>query len=110
MLLRYYGYEGNDQVNVEELVLQHYARAPEGAWSGIHTEGGVWATLFGLVFWDVLFSGGFARPQACLTLGLPIVGPLSWTSDLLSQSLHPPCPTIHRGARCIPGTVPNCAA
>ena len=53
---RYYGYDGN-QVNVEELVLQHFARTTEGGWSGIHTEGGVWATLFGLVLWDVLFMG-----------------------------------------------------
>lgn len=53
---RYYGYDGS-QVCVEDLVLQHFAREQEGRWSGIHSEGGVWATLFGLCFWDVMFSG-----------------------------------------------------
>lgn len=53
---RYYGYDGR-QVSVEDLVLQHFAREEEGSWNGIHSEGGVWATLFGLCFWDVIFSG-----------------------------------------------------
>lgn len=43
---------------MEDLALQHYALEAEGGWRGIHTEGGIWATLFGLVFWDILFSGG----------------------------------------------------
>jgi hypothetical protein len=42
-------------------VLQHYGLEAEGGWRGIHTEGGVWAALFGLLFWDVLFSGAAAR-------------------------------------------------
>ena len=53
---RYYGYNGQ-QVSVEDLVLQHFARQSEGGWYGIHSEGGVWANLFGLCFWDVIFSG-----------------------------------------------------
>jgi hypothetical protein len=57
---RYYGYDGQ-QVNVEELVRQHFARTSEGGWHGIHSEGGIWATLFGLCFWDVIFSGAQNR-------------------------------------------------
>lgn len=44
-------------MNVEQLALQHYALPEGGSWRGLHTEGGVWATLFGLVFWDVIFAG-----------------------------------------------------
>lgn len=54
---RYYGYDDGQQVCVEDLALQHYARESEGGWRGIHTEGGIWAMLFGLAFWDILFSG-----------------------------------------------------
>jgi hypothetical protein len=42
---------------VEELALQHYATPEGGGWQGLHSEGGVWATLFGLLMWDVLFEG-----------------------------------------------------
>jgi Fanconi-associated nuclease 1 len=41
---------------VEELALQHYASAAGGGWLGVHTEGGVWRSLFGLLLWDVLFT------------------------------------------------------
>ncbi|KAI8462547.1 MAG: hypothetical protein J3K34DRAFT_462867 [Monoraphidium minutum] len=61
---RYYGYDGR-QVCVEDLALQYYARDEGGGWRGIHTEGGIWATLFGLVMWDVLFAdvpGVFQSP------------------------------------------------
>eukprot|EP00878_Enallax_costatus_P015138 GHUV01015850.1.p1 GENE.GHUV01015850.1~~GHUV01015850.1.p1 ORF type:complete len:977 (+),score=369.04 GHUV01015850.1:95-3025(+) len=53
---RFYGLDGS-QVTVEELALQHYASEAGGAWQGLHSEGGVWATLFGLLLWDVLFMG-----------------------------------------------------
>lgn len=26
-------------------------------WKGLHTEGGVWSLLFGLLMWDALFDG-----------------------------------------------------
>ena len=35
--------------------LQYYASEAGGGWQGVHSEGGVWATLFGLLLWDVLF-------------------------------------------------------
>jgi Fanconi-associated nuclease 1 len=44
-------------VSVEELALQHYASPEGGRWAGLHSEGGVWGTLFGLLLWDVLFMG-----------------------------------------------------
>ena len=37
------------QVSVEELALEFYASKAGGGWQGMHTEGGVWATLFGLL-------------------------------------------------------------
>jgi hypothetical protein len=52
---RYYAPDGQ-QVTVEELALQHYASPAGGGWQGMHTEGGVWRTLFGLLMWDVLFA------------------------------------------------------
>lgn len=53
---RFYGLDGS-QVTVEELALQHYASEEAGGWHGMHSEGGVWGTLFGLLLWDVLFMG-----------------------------------------------------
>lgn len=52
---RFYGYDG-EQCTVEELALQHYASPLGGEYRGVHTEGGVWATLFSLLMWPVLFS------------------------------------------------------
>ena len=42
--------------SVEELCLQHYGVDGGGDWSGVHCEGGCFYTLFGLFFWDVIFS------------------------------------------------------
>ena len=43
-------------VSVEQLALEHYATSEGGAWKGFHSEGGIWSTLFGLIFWDLIFS------------------------------------------------------
>ncbi|GAB4815648.1 hypothetical protein N2152v2_002694 [Parachlorella kessleri] len=51
---RFQGLDG-EQCTVEELALQYYASEAGGGWQGVHSEGGVWATLFGLLLWDVLF-------------------------------------------------------
>ena len=40
---------------VEELAMQHYAAPEQGGWRGVHCEGSLWTTLFGLLFWDILF-------------------------------------------------------
>ncbi|KAL2651124.1 hypothetical protein R1flu_019252 [Riccia fluitans] len=52
---RFYGYDGI-QCSVEELALQYYASEEGGGWEGVHCEGGVLLTLFGLLMWDVLFA------------------------------------------------------
>ncbi|XP_042433885.1 fanconi-associated nuclease 1 homolog isoform X2 [Zingiber officinale] len=49
----YYGYD-DELCGVEQLALQYYAE--EGGWSGIHSEGGIWMTIYGLLMWDVIFS------------------------------------------------------
>jgi Fanconi-associated nuclease 1 len=55
MKSRFYGFNG-EQCTVEELALQYYARSEGGGYLGTHSEGGIWATLFGLLLWPVLFS------------------------------------------------------
>ncbi|KAF6176446.1 hypothetical protein GIB67_010083 [Kingdonia uniflora] len=51
---RFYGEDG-EQCGVEQLALQYYA-AEGGGWQGVHTESGIWMTIFGLLMWDVIFS------------------------------------------------------
>ena len=51
---RFYGLN-DEQCTVEELALEYYAGEEGGGWRGTHSEGGVWATLFSLLMWDVLF-------------------------------------------------------
>ncbi|KAM7253151.1 hypothetical protein ACFE04_008730 [Oxalis oulophora] len=51
---RFYGEDG-EQCGVEELALQYYA-ANGGGWKGVHSESGIWLTLFGLLMWDILFA------------------------------------------------------
>ncbi|OWM70972.1 hypothetical protein CDL15_Pgr013153 [Punica granatum] len=51
---RFYGEDG-EQCGVEQLALQHYACEGRG-WYGVHTESGIWLTIFGLLMWDVIFS------------------------------------------------------
>eukprot|EP00301_Raphidiophrys_heterophryoidea_P023365 c7277_g1_i2.p1 GENE.c7277_g1_i2~~c7277_g1_i2.p1 ORF type:complete len:510 (-),score=109.92 c7277_g1_i2:89-1618(-) len=71
---RFVGYD-DEIVRVEELVLQHFGQPEHGAWGGVHTEGRLWRTLFGLLFWDIVFDdcvpGVFVTPhqRAPLDLG-----------------------------------------
>ncbi|XP_056173803.1 fanconi-associated nuclease 1 homolog isoform X1 [Syzygium oleosum] len=51
---RFYGEDG-EQCGVEQLALQYYANEG-GCWSGVHTESGIWLTIFGLLMWDAIFS------------------------------------------------------
>ncbi|XP_024517552.1 fanconi-associated nuclease 1 homolog, partial [Selaginella moellendorffii] len=55
MKSRFYGYDGQ-QCSVEDLALQYYAGEDGGGWKGVHSESGIWLTLFGLFMWDVIFS------------------------------------------------------
>ncbi|OAY76467.1 Fanconi-associated nuclease, partial [Ananas comosus] len=50
----FYGYDG-ELCGVEQLALQYYAEEG-GGWRGIHSESGIWMTIFGLLMWDVLFA------------------------------------------------------
>ncbi|KAJ3287239.1 hypothetical protein HK104_008708 [Borealophlyctis nickersoniae] len=45
--------EGGENVHVEELALQYYRRK---GWKGLHAENSIVTTLFGLLFWDILFD------------------------------------------------------
>lgn len=49
-------------VTVEQLALQFYMLPERGGWIGCHSENGIWHTLFGLVMWDVMFSGSYICP------------------------------------------------
>ncbi|XP_012568884.1 fanconi-associated nuclease 1 homolog isoform X2 [Cicer arietinum] len=49
---RFYNEEGM-QCGVEEFALHYYAG--EG-WQGVHSESGIWLTIFGLLMWDVIYS------------------------------------------------------
>lgn len=49
-------HDGHSHVTVEDLVLEHFALPEHGSWAGVHSEGGVWSTLFGILLWDVLFA------------------------------------------------------
>lgn len=51
---RFYGDDG-EQCGVEQLALQYYA-GEGGGWQGVHSESGIWLTIFGLLMWDILFS------------------------------------------------------
>ncbi|OVA19093.1 zinc finger protein [Macleaya cordata] len=55
MKSRFYGEDG-EQCGVEQLALQYYAGEEGGVWQGVHTESGIWMTIFGLLMWDVIFA------------------------------------------------------
>lgn len=54
MKSRFYGEDG-EQCGVEQLALQYYA-GEGGGWQGVHTESGIWLTIFGLLMWDIIFA------------------------------------------------------
>jgi Fanconi-associated nuclease 1 len=105
---------------VEDLVLEHYALPQNGAWQGIHCESGVWATLFGLLLYPVLFTpvpDVFRSPfqSAPLDLGTDAFAPARAKAleatiarirrgealDMLNESW-----TAHRGALTFPACMP----
>ncbi|KAF9817812.1 hypothetical protein IEO21_03154 [Rhodonia placenta] len=60
----------NEEVNVETLALQHYE---EQGYKGFHCEGRIVSTLFGLLFWDVIFAsvpGAFETPYQAAPLDI----------------------------------------
>lgn len=54
MKSRFYGEDG-EQCGVEELALQFYA-GEGGGWQGVHTESGIWLTIYALLMWDIIFA------------------------------------------------------
>ncbi|XP_038889850.1 fanconi-associated nuclease 1 homolog isoform X2 [Benincasa hispida] len=54
MKSRFYG-ESGEQCSVEQLALEYYS-AEGGGWQGVHSESGIWLTIFGLLLWDAIFS------------------------------------------------------
>eukprot|EP00041_Stephanoeca_diplocostata_P042146 m.10381 g.10381 ORF g.10381 m.10381 type:complete len:1297 (-) comp7374_c0_seq1:1724-5614(-) len=57
--------DGDVLCGVEELVMRHEQRT--GGWRGMHCEGALFGTLYGLLYWDVIFMDGvcdvFVSPQ-----------------------------------------------
>ena len=51
----FWGYD-DEMCSVEELALQHYASEEGGGWVGVHDEGAVLRTLFGLSLWPAIFA------------------------------------------------------
>lgn len=51
---RFYGEDG-EQCGVEELAMQYYG-GEGGGWQSVHTESGIWLTIFGLLLWDAIFA------------------------------------------------------
>lgn len=52
---RFASITSGEHISVEDFVLEHFAQPASGGWRGVHSEGGVWATLFGLLLFPALF-------------------------------------------------------
>ncbi|KAG0454962.1 hypothetical protein HPP92_024254 [Vanilla planifolia] len=74
----FYSYDG-ELCGVEQLALEYYA-GEGGGWQGVHSESGIWMTIFGLLMWDVIFS-----PVPNVFLSKFQVAPL----DLLTDDFYP---------------------
>ena len=48
---KFVGFDDEDDISVEMLALQFFAQAENGSWTGVHSENGIWSTLFALLFW-----------------------------------------------------------
>ena len=73
------GKDGYTKLNVEQFALEHYA---VDGWKGFHSENSIVTTLFGLLFWDVIFDpsipGVFASPYQS--------GPLDLKTEFFYES------------------------
>ncbi|XP_075504905.1 fanconi-associated nuclease 1 homolog isoform X3 [Primulina tabacum] len=47
--------EDGEQCGVEQLALDYYS-GEGGGWHGVHTESGIWLTIFGILLWDIIFA------------------------------------------------------
>jgi len=62
--------QGEEVINVETYALQHYERL---GYRGYHCEGRIVTTLFGLLFWDIIFApipGAFETPYQTAPLDI----------------------------------------
>ena len=62
--------QGAEAVNVETYALEHYERL---GYRGYHCEGRIVTTLFGLLFWDIIFApipGAFETPYQAAPLDM----------------------------------------
>ncbi|KAH9001406.1 hypothetical protein EDB92DRAFT_1964438 [Lactarius akahatsu] len=62
--------QGDEAVSVETYALQHYERL---GYKGYHCEGRIVTTLFGLLFWDIIFApipGAFETPYQTAPLDM----------------------------------------
>ena len=57
--------DGNEIVSVEQFALNYYARL---GWKGIHAEASIITTLFGLLFWDILFQDKLGAFESCFQI------------------------------------------
>ncbi|KAJ3810701.1 hypothetical protein F5876DRAFT_76519 [Lentinula aff. lateritia] len=65
--------DGLSTCNVEMRVLQHYAQEQYGGYRGFHSETCILTTIFGLLFWDIIFAdipGAFETPYQIAPLDL----------------------------------------
>lgn len=66
----FYGEDG-EQCGVEQLALQHYA-GEGGRWQGVHSESGIWLTIFGILMWEIIFADipnvFRSKYQVCFTI------------------------------------------
>ncbi len=65
----------SDACSVEELVLQHYAQI--GGWSGVHSEGSIWRSLFVLLLWEIIYDSSvpFVFQQPCQSVPIDMYSP-----------------------------------
>ncbi len=76
---------------VEEWALEQYALPANGAWKGVHCEGGVFGMLFVLLMWDVLWldvPGAFASPHQTAPLDLSTDGFYAKRRDAIDAALN----------------------
>ncbi|ELR15418.1 VRRNUC domain containing protein, partial [Acanthamoeba castellanii str. Neff] len=83
------GHDGS-RCTVEELALQYYAQEGRG-WAGMHSENGIFKTLFGLLMWDVLFAdvpGVFLTPFQVAPMDLATDAFATSRRSLIEQRLQ----------------------
>lgn len=87
---RFLGYD-SCVCSVEQLALQYYASDEGGCYQGIHSEGGIWCTIFSLLLWPALFQplpNVFRTPFQTAPLDLGFPGFYESRKSTIDQILH----------------------